>query len=38
MEKKEVGGACSTYEGEERYVQGFVGETLGKEKTWKTQA
>jgi hypothetical protein len=27
------GRACSTYEGEERCVQGFGGETSGKETT-----
>ncbi len=26
-EKNEMGGACSAYEGEERHVQGFGGET-----------
>ena len=31
-------GACSTYGGEERRIQGFGGKTLGKETTWKTQA
>ena len=24
--------------GEERFIQGYGGETLGKESTWKTQA
>ena len=38
IKKNEMSRACSTYGGEERYVQGFVGKTLGKEKTWKTQA
>jgi len=38
IKKNEMSGACSTYGVEERYVQTFVGETLGKEKTWKTQA
>jgi hypothetical protein len=37
IEKNEMGGACSSYGGEERYIQGFVGETLGKETTWKNQ-
>jgi len=32
-----MGGACSLYGGEERCVQGFGGETSGKETTWKTQ-
>jgi hypothetical protein len=30
--------ACSTYVGEERCIQGFGGETWGKDTTWKTQA
>ena len=34
---KEMGGACSTYGGEERCIQDFCGETLGKEATWKIQ-
>jgi len=34
----EVGGACSAYGGEGRRVQGFGGETGGKETTWKTIA
>ena len=33
-----MGGACGTYGGEVRYIQGFGGETRGKETTWKTQA
>jgi len=32
-----MGGACSTYAGEERRTQGFGGETWGKEITWETQ-
>ena len=36
VEKIELGGACSTYGGEERRIQGFGGETWGKETTWKT--
>ena len=32
-----MGGACSTYGGEEGCIQGFGGETRGKETTWKTQ-
>jgi hypothetical protein len=35
IEKNEMGGACSTYG--ERCIQGFGGETWGKEATWKTQ-
>jgi hypothetical protein len=31
-----MGGACSTYGGEERLIQGFGGEARGKEITWKT--
>ena len=27
IEKNEMGGACSTYEGEERCIQDFGGET-----------
>jgi hypothetical protein len=30
MEKNEMGGACSAYEGEERRVQGLVGKPEGK--------
>jgi hypothetical protein len=30
--------ACGTYGGEERCVQDFSRETLGKVTTWKTQA
>jgi len=37
-EKDEMGGAYSTYRGEQRCLQGFGGETQGKETTWKTQA
>ena len=35
IEKNELGGACSAYGGEERCIQGFGGETWGKETTWK---
>ena len=38
IEKDEMGGACSTYGGEERRMKGLGGETSGKETTWKTQA
>jgi hypothetical protein len=38
MEKNEVGGAFSTYGGQERRVQGFGEETFVKETTWETQA
>jgi hypothetical protein len=27
IKKNEMGGACSTYGGEERYIQGFGGKT-----------
>jgi hypothetical protein len=37
IEKNEMGGACSTYGGGKRRVQGFVGETYGKETTGETQ-
>ena len=30
MEKNEIGGACSTYGGEERSIEGLVGEPEGK--------
>jgi hypothetical protein len=33
-----MGGACSTYVGEERCIQGFLKETSGKETTLKRQA
>jgi len=36
MEKNEMGGACSAYVGEEKCIQGFGGETCGKENIWKT--
>jgi hypothetical protein len=38
VKKTEMGRTCGTYGGEERCIQGFSGETLGKETTWKTQA
>ena len=31
IEKNDIGGACSTYGGGERHVQGFGGETWGEE-------
>ena len=37
MKKNEMGGACSMYGLEERFMQGFGGETWQKETTWKTQ-
>ena len=33
-----MGGACGAYGGWERHVQGFGGETWGKETTGETQA
>jgi len=33
-----MGGACSAHGGEERRIQGFGGETQGKETTWETHA
>jgi len=38
IEKNEMGGACSTYEGEVRRIQGFAGEIWSKETTLETQA
>ena len=32
-----MGEACSPLGGKERRIQGFGGETCGKENTWKTQ-
>jgi len=37
IKKNEMSVACSTHEGEDRCIQGFEGETRGKETTWKTQ-
>jgi len=37
IEKNEKGRACGAYGGEERHIQGFGGETGGKETTWETQ-
>jgi hypothetical protein len=37
IEKKELSGACSVDGGEERSVQGFDGETVGKETTGENQ-
>ena len=34
IDKKEMGGACSGYGGEERGTQGFGGETWGEKTTW----
>jgi hypothetical protein len=38
IENNEMGWACITYGGGERRIQGFGGETLGKETTWEIQA
>ena len=38
IEKNEMGGACSAYGEEKRRMQGFGGETCGKETTGETQA
>jgi len=38
IEKNEVGRACSMYEGEQRYIQGFGVGTRGKETIWNIQA
>jgi hypothetical protein len=38
IEKIEMGGACSTYGGRERCVQGSGGETWRKEIAGETQA
>jgi len=38
IKKNEMDGACSTYGGEERCIQGFGGKTWRKETTWETQA
>ena len=38
IKNNEMDEACSTYGREERCIQDFSGETLGKETTWKTQA
>jgi hypothetical protein len=32
-----MGGACGTYGRQDRYIQGFRGETCGKETTWKRE-
>jgi len=36
MKEDEFGGIFSTYRGEERCVQSFEGEALGKETIWVT--
>jgi hypothetical protein len=37
IKKNEMGGAHSTYEREDRYIQGFGGKSLGKEIIHKTR-
>jgi hypothetical protein len=37
-QETEMGRTCGTYGGEESCIQGFGGETWGKQTTWKTQA
>ena len=34
----EMGGECGKHGGHDRYLEGFGGETWGKEATWKTHA
>ena len=38
IKENEMGGACGAYGGGERRVQGFGGETWGKETTGETKA
>jgi hypothetical protein len=38
IQKNEIGGLCSMYGREVRSIQGFGGETWGKETTWRTEA
>ena len=37
IEKNQMDGSCSACGEEERRIQGFGGETWGKETTWETQ-
>ena len=37
IKKNELGGARSTYGGDETYIQGSGGEAWRKETIWKTQ-
>jgi hypothetical protein len=37
IENNEMGGACNTFGGEERCMQGFGGEPWRNGTTWKTQ-
>ena len=34
MKTNEMGGTRGMFRGEERYIQGFGGESLGKKNTW----
>jgi hypothetical protein len=38
IKKTKMDRACSTYVGKKRCIQGFGGESGGKETTWNTQA
>jgi hypothetical protein len=38
IEENVISAACSAYGGGERCVEGFGGETRGKEATWETQS
>jgi len=38
MKKNKMWRTCGTYEGEERCIQVFDGETWRKENTWENQA
>jgi len=38
IKSRRMCGACGMYGGRERHIQGFGGETLGKETTGETQA
>jgi len=35
IKKDEMGGACGTDVGDEKYIPGVGGETWGKETTWE---
>jgi len=37
IKRDEMGRACSKYSVKKRCMQGFAGETWGKETIWKTQ-
>jgi hypothetical protein len=38
IKKNGMGGVCGTYGGEERFRQGFGGDILRKDTTWKPEA